>query len=505
MAPKLLIKGYIMNNRQCLLFLIAVALTACVGTPKVPRDARSENFEVTSRYLELGGTVYMYMDVEGDIEGAAQLLNEVVAVVDEIPPRYKERLDAVGIARHLGLTDVRAVGMSSHKYGDRYINKSFTRTVYPRTGLMRYFGGEPHPFEILELAPADAVLAFEMDINFEAFLDTLYILLKNVAEQNIVADVDRHLDSPIVPGSLTYRQLLSRMDTKMMGAVTLHPSKTMILPELNVEVPVVQAFFAIDNMGPLMDILVSKAGEIPVFSVWEDSEWQRIGVSEFLTEELLDYRPVIWRHKPTQRLYLATGADFLEERLQKKNGLGKGAVFQDIAATLPIERGNSLMYVSPDVYHKLLGSVDNALAREEKLASVRKVIDLLASKVSPGSVWMSQNTHDGIYQISSSAFSHKLTLMGAVYLNQIYAFTLLGTAGEFAFDEAFRDLFSHEFTPDPTPESPDAFPEEGPGSDLEKQLDRELQQQSPSQQEEVPEYVDKFLKKWNEDHPGDEI
>jgi hypothetical protein len=32
-----------------------------------------------------------------------------------------------------------------------------------------------------------------------------------------------------------------------------------------------------------------------------------------------------------------------------------------------------------------------------------------------------------------------------------------------------------------------------------------VQQQSPAQQEEVTEYVEKFLKKWNEDHPGDEI
>ena len=500
-----------MKQQFFLLLLVAAMLFGCAGAPKAPRDARSENFEVTSSYLDLGGQVYAYMDVEGDVEAAAELVNELVAVIDEIPPKYKARVDAVRIAKSLGMTDVQAIGMSSYKVGDRYINKSFTKTVYPRTGLMQYFGGDPHPFEILSLAPADAIMAYEADVNLQAFLDTLYLVLQDVGDADIVADVNRHLDTPIVPGALTYRQLMNQLDTKMMGSISFHPTQTMTLPDTDIVVPVVEAFFAIDNMGPLMDILVMKAKELPIFSVWEDAEWQRVGVAEYLTEELLDYRPVIWRHKATQRLYIATSAEFLEARLQQKGGLSTSAVFQEISASLPLSQGNSIIYVSPEVYSKIIGSVDAALAKEPKLMSVRKVIGVLASKVSPGQVWMSQNTPDGIYQISSSSFSHKITLMGSMYMSQLYAVSMLGFAGEFLFDEALRGLLLGMQSPLPAeppsyqpdlPDVPQMTPEE---EELQKKLEKENGSEAPGSDEEVPEYVEEFMKKWKERHPGDEI
>ncbi|MBN2716824.1 MAG: hypothetical protein JXX14_13315 [Deltaproteobacteria bacterium] len=506
-----------MSKQLFLLPVLVAALAACASSPRVPRDARSENFDVTARYLDLGGQVYAYMDVEGDVVAAAELMNEVIAVVDEIPPQYKARVDAVGIAKKLGLTDVQAIGMSSYKEGDRFINKSFVKTAYPRTGLMRYFGEDPHPFEILQMAPADAMFAFETDVNLQAFLDTLYLVLQDVADPGVIEDVNRHLDSPVVPGAMTFRELMSQLNTKMMGAVSFHPTRRMRLPDTDIEMPVVEAFFAVDNMGPVMDILMLKARELPIFSVWEDAEWQRIGVAEFLTAELLDYRPVIWRHIPTQRLYIATDSAYLDKCLQMKDGLGQSDVFQQLSASLPVQSGNSVMYVSPEVYNSVVVYVDKALAKEEKLTSIRKVLGVLAAKVSPGQVWMSQNTPDGIYQVSSSTFSHKLTLMGSVYLSQIYAASILGFAGQFVFDGMLHNLFGG-IGDSPAPaepsypeEMPQEYPEDGSDETPENPSGSQLNngtQMAPGQNDDsgdVPEYVDEFMKKWKERHPGAEI
>ncbi|MBN2531174.1 MAG: hypothetical protein JXR76_32625 [Deltaproteobacteria bacterium] len=487
-----------------LLFIVAALPAACAGAPKAPRDARSENFEVTSKYLDLGGTVYTYMDVEGDVEKAAALVNELVAVVDEIPPKYKARIDAVQIVKALGLTDIQAIGMSSYKNGDRYINKSFTKTTYPRTGLMQYFGGEPHPFEILQMAPENAILAYEGDVNMQAFLETLYGVMQDVADADVIADVNRHLDSPIVGAGMTYRQLISQLDTKIMGVVALDPTRRMKIPDTELEIPLVEAFIAVDNMGPLMDLLVMKAKELPVFSVWEDSQWQRIGVSEFLTEELLDYRPVLWRHKVTQRLYIATGSQFLEDRLKHKNALGESPGFKELAASVPVDKGNGLIYISPDVYNSVVGIVDDALAKESELTSVRKVVDVLASKVSPGMVWVSQNTHDGIYQVASASFSHKLTLLGSIYANQLYGITMLGAASKYIFQQAVMGALFNSFTPNPSPTPSMPEGNESPGNELEKNSGDGPASPSGSKKE-MPEHVEEFLKKWQQEHPGDAI
>ncbi|MBN2339894.1 MAG: hypothetical protein JXX29_12040 [Deltaproteobacteria bacterium] len=499
-------------KKLALFRLLVVCFTFCVGcgsAPKVPKDARSQNFQVTSNYLDLGGEVYSYMDIEGDVEKAAELVNELIAAVNEIPQKYKARFDAVKIARALGMTDVQAVGMSSYALEGRYINKSFMKTAYPRTGAMQFFGGDPHPLEILQLAPKDAVIAYEYDANLAAVLESVYMVLTDILDEGELQKLNDHLDSEILPGTLTYRALAEQLKTKIMATMVVHPTRTMKIPDSDIELPYMEGFICADNMGFLMDILVEKSKALPLFSIWEDQTWQRLGVAEFLTEELLDYRPVVWRNKETQRVYIATSAPFLEERIMGRDGLETDDTFTALAAPLPIESGNSLVYVSPKVFEYIVTSVDASLAKEPKAASIRKVIDILFKQVSPGQVWMSQNTPDGIYQISNSPFSHKATLLGSMYINQFYWISALAGMVSFVAEEAFRDAFQmgrespplqmEEVPPDTTQ------PDENLQQELERQLEEELHRQYPDEPEKVPEYFKEFMERWKAEQEENKI
>lgn len=428
----------------CLAYsLLAIASSfGCSSAPKAPKDARSVNFAVTSEYLDLGGDVYAYMDVDGDVHKASLLANELISVIDEIPAHIKSRIDVPKMVKTLGLTDIQAIGMSSYALEGkkRFLNKSFVKTNQPRTGIYQYVGDQPHPLEILQLAPSDAVFAVESDINMTAVLEALLAVIYDASDAEYKQKLDKALSKPIAPGAITIREFIAQLDTKIMGAFVVDPIRTIPIPDTKIRIPYIDGFISIDNMGFAMDILVKEARKGPIFSVREDDTWQNIELLKVLPEDVFPYQPIIKYHKSTGRIYIATNTTFLEERLQKQHGLETDVTFLEMAAPLPMEAGNALLYISPKLVQMVKKTANNILAKESDLHSVQAAIDILAAHHSPGLLSVRQNTEDGIYQVTNAPFSHKFTLMGSLYLGQLYGLAMIGGASSYAAKSAMRDL-----------------------------------------------------------------
>ncbi|MBW1874161.1 MAG: hypothetical protein JRI98_02025 [Deltaproteobacteria bacterium] len=133
---------------------------------------RSPHFDAVSKEIQLGGTVYAYADIEGDAERAADfLLNLLRDLPGLVPQEGAHRLNPTTLVRILGLHNVRAIGLSSYETGSLYHNRSFIHHDGSREGLLKLFGAEPAAFDLLTIAPQDADLVWEQQLDVRALVN----------------------------------------------------------------------------------------------------------------------------------------------------------------------------------------------------------------------------------------------------------------------------------------------------------------------------------------------
>ena len=111
------------------------------------------NFAAVNKHLELGGTLYGYVDVDGDVLKLTGQLQRLLAEIGEVATRRRHGRAAGSCGRSstmLGLTDVKAIGVSSVPDGSGFFrNRLFIYTGGERHGLMAALGGKPAPFKHL--------------------------------------------------------------------------------------------------------------------------------------------------------------------------------------------------------------------------------------------------------------------------------------------------------------------------------------------------------------------
>jgi len=101
-------------------------------------------------YLELGGTLYGYADIDGDPEKLATALRQVSERLAATQPDAAVYLkqDYAQLFTELGLTDVKALGFSSvPAAGGGFRNRAFFYTPSGRHGLLAGLGGPAVPFK----------------------------------------------------------------------------------------------------------------------------------------------------------------------------------------------------------------------------------------------------------------------------------------------------------------------------------------------------------------------
>lgn len=362
-------------------------------TVEVVKDAeRSRNFTAVNQHLELGGTLYGYMDVEGDVlkltGGLQQLLTQIGKAQPNVAPFAQQDLGAIATA--LGLTDIKAVGVSSVRDETGFFrNRMFFYVPGERRGLLLGLGGKPGPFTHLNLAPTDTAFYAEADVDMPVVYRTLKEVVAKVAGEPMSNQLETVLKSAGQNIALSVLDLIYGLKGHSAIVMRVDPEKSMHTPGPGgVAIPTVSLLVCIDGVAQAIEPALTKS---PVF---KRSEAGSLHVYEFASASPVpEIQPVLVADGST--LYFATTRAFLDECRGLKTGLAQSAEFQKAAAGVGLE-GNGISYVHPRLFDAIrkIETLNPSLPPQVK--QVMSMVIAKAPKIDRPMVAIRTNLPDGI-------------------------------------------------------------------------------------------------------------
>jgi type IV pilus assembly protein PilA len=319
-----------------------------VTVETVKEAERSRHFVVVNRELELGGTLYAYADVDGDVLGfAAQLQDTMKQLAATQPMLAPYAKDYGPVFKALGLDDIKALGMSSVAEGNGYFrNRVFFYTPGPRHGLLAGVGGASAPFARLDLAPADTDFYAESEIDLPAVYATIRDVVAQVGGENSANQFELALKNAGHSAAISVLSVIQGWKGHMAVVERFDGEKTMQLPVPGgVALPAFSLLVSVDGLAPAVKDALAKS---PVFAMRQVGDRQIYDLKQPLPVESL--KPIFVIDGST--LVFATSEAFFNECHQPKKGLAQQPEFQQALAQVGKE-GNGLVYISPHFFARL--------------------------------------------------------------------------------------------------------------------------------------------------------
>lgn len=326
--------------------------------------ARVSNFEAVSKQLEPGGTVYAYLDLEGDAEVLGEFGNVLLAWGREqsggaLPPG----LSAPGLISALGLDRVKAVGFSSRPMGNgMFHNRAVLHMPEGRSGIFNLMGGPAAPFRSPRMAPADSDWVMESDLTLGAALELAESVVRSLGDPQWLQQYHTALGFPMpMPGlEMTVKDFVGRLNSRVIIAGNLLEGKNFQLPGSGMKLPCFQTLVSFEGIDflfpPLLELMESTGKTV----VERDAGFVKIRQAESNTGDLEFLQPVICPDPAGARILLASHPEILEKWLAPGEKLEGSPRFQAAMAGLPAE-GNELTYVTPLVIDTLTAAFGGGL------------------------------------------------------------------------------------------------------------------------------------------------
>lgn len=393
-----------------LLALATVSVLSACGKPTVPMAPNtSPYFEPVSERLELGGTVYAYVDVDGDAEEAAEF---VISILRDSPtllkPELAQRLSAEDLVRVIGLRNVHAIGLSSYRDDPLFHNRAFIHQSGKREGLMRALGGEPSTFSLLDVAGEGSDLLWEQQVNFQAVLQ----VVKALSERGIgmrPGELAKTLDEPVLDLGFTLGELIDRLDTTLGVIAQIDEQRSLQVPGGGFWFAYFDFLVMADRLGFVVDALARRAALIPMVQVEQNERWLVIRTSFRLPPPWNAWQPAILKELATDRVYLVSTEAFLERTLSQASSVKTTSSFQRAFKELPAT-GNGIVYLSPRLTRQLQSTVDR-LTVERSPTLATSLIRLVLPEADVPIGWVCRNEEQGVLFTSNTSSSHKSTLI----------------------------------------------------------------------------------------------
>jgi hypothetical protein len=340
----------------------------------VKDSERSANFAAVNHHLELGGTLYAYVDVDGDLLKLTGQLQGLMTDVAKTQPGASMvvQQDLGAIVTMLGLTDVKAMGVSSVPDGSGFFrNRIFIHTGKERHGLMAGLGGKPAAFKHLGLAPADAAFFGESELDLAIVYRTLKDVMVKIAGEPASNQLESMMKKAGEAATISYLDLIYGLKGRAAVVVRVENEKTFRTPGRNgLELPAFSLLACVEGVGQIVEPSLQKAREL------RRSEAGSLHIYELAQKLPVEgLQPAIVIDGST--LFVTTSLAFLKECREQKSGLAQSAEFQKAVAQLGTE-GNGLTYMTPQLF---------ARARDiERLnpnfpAQTRSIINLVLSQM----------------------------------------------------------------------------------------------------------------------------
>ncbi len=322
-------------------------------TVKVVKESeRSRHFLAVHQQLELGGTLYGYADVDGDVLKVAGIFGEVVKQmpVAQNPQLAVLKQDYAALFATLGLTDIKAVGFSSVPDGTGFFrNRAFLYTGGERRGLLAGLGGKPGPFANLKLAPANTDMYFESEIDLPAIYATMREVTAKMGGEQAAETMEAQLKRAgeqaafslysFIQGLKGRATVVLRFDPQNDLRLPGPPGQSMVLPGFSLAV-------CLDGVAAAVEPTLAKA---PMLKVRTEGTARIYELTQPVP--LKGLQPVIAIDGTS--VYFATTAEFLQEcRAGGAGGLAGQADFKQALAQVGAE-GNGLGYFSPRFFDQV--------------------------------------------------------------------------------------------------------------------------------------------------------
>lgn len=373
-----------------------------------PEAGESAHYRAVRERVGEGGQVFVYVDVDGYFaELGHELTTSVAAAAGDEPALAAWKQDYAALATELGLTQIKAAGLSARRIGDHlYANRMYLHVPEGRRGLLRVLGGAAHPFASAKLAPADTDLFVETEVDVSAFVTSVSQLLQRVSPE-LAALLPLELPTE---GELAGAAALFSF-TKFQGrctvAVRLHDG-----PPLGADLSFPHDVFAgIDAHGPQLLALLQTGELKPAVLKTEGARTFYV-----IGAEAPGLAGPLVAVAEGERLYCATSETFLRECLDRKGGLAEAAPFKQALAATAAE-GNSIVYASPRLFrtlHALMQELPKLPTADRSLeVAFRSVLKRLTVVQSPV-VSVSSNLPEGVLvrSVGPDSLRESLPLLG---------------------------------------------------------------------------------------------
>lgn len=307
---------------------------------------RSAHFAAVSQQLELGGTLYAYADIDGDVFKLADSLRAIMDQVAEAQPEAAPfvKQDFRALATLLGLDDIKAFGLSSVPVGDStFRNRVFFLTPNGRHGLLAGLGGAPAPHGLVKLAPAGTDFYGEAETDLAQVYATLKAAVTQIGGASAANLMEAKIKQAGEQSSVAWLDVINGWKGRSALVLRLDREKTLQLPKFTMPLP--SFLICIEGIAPSFEPLLQK---LPGLKVTAEKGRKMYGSAQPLP--IPGVNPVVVIDGTT--LYIATTPEFLTECLENKSGLAQTPEFKTALGKVSAT-GNGLAYVSPGFFTKL--------------------------------------------------------------------------------------------------------------------------------------------------------
>ncbi|MGC4071032.1 MAG: hypothetical protein QM760_00625 [Nibricoccus sp.] len=338
-------------------------LTAApVAVSTVDAAERSAHFDVVNGRLELGGVLYGYMDIDGDVVKLADFLSEATGKVAEVNPMLGiAQQNYAQIFDELGLTGVKAIGLSSVRDGEGFRNRVFLYTSGGRRGVLALVGGDAKPFANTRLAPAGTDLFCETELDVPSAYAALRAVVVRIGGDGLANMLESELKKP-TPAGVTPQEVIQQLSGRYTLIARLDTEQPVDLPN-GMSIPGVSALLKLDGMAPVFRKLIKPNNDLVEVT---DGGRTFFEVNEAMPGTTL--KPVFLFEGDA--FVVASTRAFAFECLDRKSGgLDGQADFQKALASVGTS-GNGLSYVTPRLLSEIRKVIDSATQSNPQLASL---------------------------------------------------------------------------------------------------------------------------------------
>ncbi|MEM0896884.1 MAG: hypothetical protein AAGJ79_08345 [Verrucomicrobiota bacterium] len=396
----------------------------------------SKGAKLATQFLDFGGPVYGYVDLDGVLEEALANAEGFVRMMDmggELP----SEMDLQAIFNELGLGGIDLMGLSSIPKGDRYLNKSIVHLGQERRGIFSIPGGAPAEFSVLDLAPKGVDFFYEREFVLSSFFGALRNALENF-DEGVVADYEEALSQPL-PIGMTVKELTGKMDGKMLFFGRFHSDERLQYPmDPRIEFPLFEVVVLIEGLDWIFDAIVSMAPPQMQQIVQGDRGSRVLQLPPIGPAAYEKIQPTLIEDAENGRVVFTTSMEYWNEALGEGEKARDGEELNLAVQDLP-KKGNGFYYISGQAsaeWANVVKSVLEALDEDGQVqAGMFEFIEGILNAGGSYEAGVQVNLEEGFYVVIDGDFSHRT----AILLGPISAIATLATASFPAMNRVLRE------------------------------------------------------------------